>query len=99
MVGGRSLADPAHLLILMLIVSEGREKVWINMMMIDGSEIVNPPMTERLSLLSDTCVNLAGTDSCDWWVSRDECLKNPAWMKANCKKSCNMCDPGTVQNL
>lgn len=28
---------------------------------------------------------------CSYWAKRGECTKNPAWMKANCKISCNEC--------
>lgn len=28
---------------------------------------------------------------CSYWSRRGECSKNPNWMLANCKKSCNQC--------
>ncbi|GAB1603813.1 cysteine-rich secretory protein LCCL domain-containing 2-like [Argonauta hians] len=29
--------------------------------------------------------------NCKWWADRNECNKNPRWMKVNCRKSCNTC--------
>ena len=33
--------------------------------------------------------------SCASWAAVGECTRNPAYMRVTCKKSCNICNPGT----
>ncbi len=47
----------------------------------------------------DNCFNVRSDQQCDDWEGEDQCVQNPQWMYANCRKTCSKCDYGTGRNL
>lgn len=59
-----------------------------------AEKLVDANQQDLTSFLNDTAG--CGDDSaykvqCPLWAQNGECKKNPTWMKAHCRKSCQSC--------
>ena len=52
--------------------------------------------TISVSLLA-ACIDAYGKANCGQWRSNGQCEKNPVWMAANCRQSCQQCDGDPVE--